>query len=253
MKRMVFAALAALLWAGTAWAATETQDGQRAYTMQGVLMNGIVRADTTAKNLTMSSTGGLSTYDESRDRDHWRLFENIIQADSSAGPDSNLVPIVTADYGQLKLLFKIWPINHGAANYTNDIRFAVQIRTHINSATDSMSVFPEYPFGIGITGIGVGGNGIAKGDTLTVGHVTDGSAVLPWSGEFVLNIDGARAAPANGAAANAFSYPNAISIPLDAIYGRGFWAPALSVRMRIISTNSWKWGGTVSVLGTAIR
>ena len=244
------------LWPVGASAQTSTQDGQRTYTQQGLLIQGLVRADSTGKALTMTSDGELKVYLTNANTESYHVWQDIIQADSTAGPDSSdggangLGSIIdTHGYRHLTLLMKVWTINHRAANFKNDLRLAVQVRTHINGLDDSLSTFANYPFGVGAAGVGTGA--VAKGDTLTTGHISTGSANLPWSGEFVVNVANNRSAPTGGGPV-AFSYPNGIAIPLNSLFGRDFWAPGISVRVRILDTDSWKWGGSVHLMGTAL-
>jgi hypothetical protein len=124
---------------------------------------------------------------------------------------------------------------------------AFQFREHMNAAaTDSNSIFPEYQYGqsnqaVTVTGI----------DTTVTGHLFTGSASTAWSGEYVVNLTGNRAAPASGVAAVVWSYPNGIGIALDSMFGRPARFKNLSIRVRNLNVTGPAVKLNVSVLGFA--
>lgn len=228
MKRVMFALVAAALFAGAAHAQTVATDGQSMRgIVQPVLTGGVVRADSSSKAVTMSSTGGLSIYDESRDRNNYQLFDAISNAALTTAGDSSIV-LPVYPYRYLKLLVKGVPAGGGVGLIT---RVAFQFRECANGLTDSSSTFAEYAYGqqpaLGISG--------TVADTANAGHLIAGSGTAPWSGEYVLTFNGGRNAPGSGVAATAFSYPNGMSIPLDSMFGRSARFAQLQVRARVVT------------------
>ena len=222
------ALLAALV--GTAWGA-DYADGQRAgQVARGTAIGGFQNADTSFKWVRVSTTGGLSVYDEDRDRDKVTLWQNIMSGTNMAttGSDSSGV-LNVAPYRYLKLLLKVTPRGNAAGVSTT--RLAIQFRECMNGLTDSSSAFPEYQYANMIAGQASG-----NADTLNFGHLVTGSATVAWSGEYVVSFTANRNAPGNSAAAVAWSYPNGIAIPLDSFYGRPARFNYLQVRIRNLTT-----------------
>lgn len=234
VKRILSLAALALLVAGTAIGQTVSQDGgkMRTYNAQPLmLMN---RADSTGSLLTSDGTGAAKVTIQGMDRNANRVIRDIIaNTGLGTGTDSSIVED-THDLQHMTLWIKATP----AAGTGNVLRLAVQIREHLDGLTDSLNTFVWYPQGISP----LLGNGViaAASDSLVFGHLLTGSATAPWSGEFVVVVNGNRSAPADGVAATVFSYPNGIAIPLDNLYGRNAMAPNLSVRVRVIAGNCAK-------------
>lgn len=251
MMRRTVAILAALaaLWAGAAWAVTDTQDGQSTRGVQQArLGGGLVRADSSMKAFTMSSTGGLSTYDEDRDRDYVTTWENIIVSTSIAAGagDSTDAPINVGAYRYLKLLIKATPIG-AAANTT--VRLGLQFRECLNGVEDdTTSIFAEYLHGRSDQGVLAGTTGV---DTTYSGHLVTGSATLPWSGEYVVTFNMNRSSPGDGVAATVWSYPNGVSIPLDNFFGRAARFKYLSIRVRNLNSSGPAVKLTMHMIGFA--
>lgn len=239
-------------------AETQGQEGQKvnpnsigtAGPPTGTMVCGYFNGDTTYRCLTLTTTNALITSEASKDRN--TVFQQQVIGPQTTpflvvgGSDSLAVPITAYPYRHWKLLIKC--VSQTGTGQIN--RLAFQVRTHYNAGTDSSSTFAEYPFGdmswfhtspiVPRSSLGAlsGPYNISQdstrtqADTLNVGHLFTGSATAQWSGEFVVTINNNRGAPGSGVAANVFSYPNGISIPLDNIFGRDFWAPYLSVRVR---------------------
>lgn len=174
-----------------------------------------------------TSAGAQLTNEADPAMDANLTFENIIGPVSlaSGAADSSII-LDTHRMRLGTLLLKITP-GTGVGTHT---RLAVQIRTHLNAVDDSSSTFAIYSmFGKDQTAIGS-----AALDSLSGGHYVTGSASVMWSGEFVVAGARNRNEPNTGTpvAAVAFSYPNGIGIPLQSIYGRDFYAPYISVRIR---------------------
>jgi hypothetical protein len=266
MKRIaILCAALAALWAGAAWAQTVTQDGNSTRTsQQAQLQGGLLRTDSTMKANTMSSTGGQAVYDESRDRDKVRTWQpsevlTVASLAAAAGDSSDVIDV--HEYRYLKLLIKATPI--GAAVNTT-VRLAFQFRECMNGVdSDSSSVFPEYmyaeppkpserdsiAFGV------VAGQArlvtFAGVDTSLAGHIVTGSVSLPWSGEYVVTFNMNRSAPGIGVAAQIFSYPNGVSIPLDSFFGRPTRFNQLQIRVRNLNITGPAVKLNVGLLGFA--
>jgi hypothetical protein len=196
---------------------------------------------------TMSSTGGLSIYDEDRDRDKVTLWQDLLsKASLAAGvADSNDVPVDVHAYRYLKILVKVTPI--GAAVNTT-ARLAVQFRECMNNNVDSTSTFAEYQYGMFPVGSITAST---QNDTTVAGQLAVGSISEAWSGEFVIKVNMNRSAPASGVAAIPFSYPNGMSIPLDSFFGRNARFNKLQIRVRNMNVTGPALKYSISLLGFA--
>jgi len=239
VKKLVMA-FAALLVAGVAHGQAVTMDGQTTIP-QSIQIGGVVRADTTQKSATMSSTGGLAVYDEDRDRDKVTLWQNQLQVTALAigSADSTGVIDVHA-HRYLKILLKATPASGDTGSI---VRLALQFREHMNSGVDSNSVFAEYLYGARDV------NATSGADTLTMGHIAQGTAGSPWSGEYVVQISPKRSSPTSSVSVNGrvFAYPNGLSIPLDSFFGRPARFNKLSIRVRNLGANTVAGGATCNV------
>lgn len=190
----------------------------------GPIVCGYFNGDTTYRCLHLDTDGNLKTTDADRDRN--KIFSKLIIGPTlltSGLADSNSTPETALSYRHWKLLIKA--VNSGGVGTV--CRLAVQIRSHLTAASpDSASTFAEYQ----LAQMPIQAAGAL--DTLLAGHIATGSATAPWSGEFTVDVATNRNAPGSATAAVLFSYPNGISIPLDQVFGRDFWAPYLSVRIR---------------------
>jgi hypothetical protein len=244
MKRLLISAALLAALCGTAFAQNSQTQGQ---SFRGVLqftpVGGYASSDTTGVIARMSSTGGLSIYDESRDRDKVTLFENVVTGTNLAqgAADSNFFAIDVHAYRYLKLLIKITP-RTGANTVT---RVALQFREQKNNqpASDSSGTFAEYVYQSGpqvaqhdslVFGVVAGQarlNSYPYADSSVAGHILAGSASTPWSGEYMVVINGARSASTTGSNTD-FHWPNGISIPMDSFYGRPARFQYLTIRLR---------------------
>lgn len=251
--------LAGLLWAGVALGQSVGQEGQKvnpsplgggARPPDGPIVCGYFSGDTTYRCLHLTTEGYLSIDDPNRDRT--KIFSQQIigianggvslavgAADSLANP-----PITAYPWRHWVLFIKAVP-GTGTGTVT---RLAVNVRAHITATNDSIQTasvyqFADFPAFHGPAPVVPRGltqsfsqdstsSHVTVVDTLLVGHLLTGSASTPWSGEFIVDVAANRNSPGNAVAATAWSYPNTIAIPLDNIFGRDFWAPYLSVRIR---------------------
>jgi hypothetical protein len=223
---MVCMALGALLLAGGAFAQSVVQDGQG---FRGVLqqqsIGGVYRADSTARMLTMSSTGGLAIYDESRDRDAWGFISKVYSdtiSNATNGKQSDSTAVFYVAPYRSKSLF-IHPIVHGAAG--SILQVAVQVRAHYLSAADSNMTYPLTLFAAPSTPWV--SNGSAGADS--IGHLAlanRGGATggLMGNGEFVLILR-----PDVDMNSVAGRTPRGIFVPLPPVF-----TPYLSVRFWVI-------------------
>ena len=135
----------------------------------------------------------------------------------------------------LKILLKAVPAVGADADTSATTRLAIQVRTHLNAAADSNSIFVEFPYGVTNLGVAAG-----AADSATVGHLVKGGRNLAWSGEFVVQVQNVRKAHASAIAVNGHDwyYPSGLAIPLDSLFGREFAGDFMSVRVRNMSGNS---------------
>lgn len=229
------------VWAWATYAGTEAQDGQSTRQQLATpIMGGIVSADTTVKTFRMTSDGYLRVAEASPNRDANLRFESIIDNLTTGGSlaynagDSSAVLDVHR-LRHMKLLIKAVP-KTSSADTSAVVRLAFQVRIHLNGqpASDTTATFAEY-FG-GLSTVGV--SAAAGADSNVYGHIFTGgrgsTGGLPWSGEFVVQIQAKRSAHGNSIAVNGHDwyYPSGIALSLDNLAGRDFWADYISVRVR---------------------
>lgn len=248
-----------LLLPGTALGQSSAGDGQKhgygpggSATMPQVgIVGGIVRADTSAKALTMTSDGYVRVADASPDRDANLRFESIIENSSIAynvGDSSTVIDVHRLRH--MKLLIKATP-KTTSADTSAVVRLAFQIRTHLNGQSDSSSTFVEYLGGISNIGVSAG-----AADSNVYGHLATGgrgvTGGVPWSGEFVVQIQAKRSAHGNSIVVNGHDwyYPSGISLPLDNVAGRDFWGDYISLRVRNLTNTPC--AVTVHLIGTPL-
>lgn len=203
-------------------------------------------ASGTNRKALYSTTRALSTYDEDRDRDKVTLWQSLMSNASlaaAAGDSSGVIDVHA--YRYLKLLLKATPIG-AAANTT--VRLAFQFRECMNGNADSSSSFPEYQYGRSDMGVLAGTTGV---DTTFSGHLVTGTVSLPWSGEYVVQINMNRGGTGATGTALIFSYPNGISIPLDNFFGRAARFSKLQIRMRNLNITGPAVKYDLSLLGFA--
>ena len=245
-------ALLLLLIPVAAWAGTEAQDGQSTRQQLATpIMGGIVRADTTVKTFTMTSDGYLRIADAAPDRDANLRFESIIDNSSIAynvGDSSAVLDVHKLRH--MKLLIKAVP-KTSSADTSAVVRLAFQIRTHLNQLTDSSSTFVEYFGGVSNLGVSAG-----AADSNVYGHLATGgrgvTGGVPWSGEFVVQVQAKRAAHGSSIAVNGHDwyYPSGIAVSLDNVAGRDFWTDYISLRVRNLTNTPC--AITVHLIGTPL-
>jgi len=191
---------------------------------------GTVQADTTAKDLATTTTGGLVVSDEGRDRNASLGWTSIISntAIGLGAADSSSV-INTSALRHLMFCMKVVPASNATVDTISIVRFAVQFRVHVNSQTDSASTFPVYFYASSLLG-----QSATPNDTSLAGHLVHGTASIPWSGEYTLTFARNRVGVYNAIAATGFlfNYPSGVAIPLDGLFGRDVYFPNLSIRVR---------------------
>ncbi len=214
----------------------------RAFADNNVIDHGTYLANG-ATGAKVDANGSALTSESAPAMDANLTFANVIQnsslavgaADSSAVLDTHRMRLGV-------LLFKIVP-STGTGVIT---RLAVEVRLHLNGASDSSSTFPIYldAFNAGLA------RASGAADTAGAGHFITGSATALYSGEFSVGANSGRNAPGNAVAAVAWTYPNGIAIPLSNLYGREVWAPYISVRVRNMVGPTC--AVTVSLVGTPL-
>lgn len=177
--------------------------------------------------LRTNSTGDVRTQEQSPAMDANLTFSNIIGATTIAVGSADSSAILDTHRMRLgMLLIKAVPVGGGTGLIN---RLAVQIRVHLNGASDTSSVFAVYQYGS--TQVATAD---AKPDTINFGHLVTGSTTTQYSGEFMVTSDRVRAQTNTGGGANDFRSPQGIAIPLQSLFGRDLYAPYVSVRIRNI-------------------
>lgn len=252
LTRILPALLALSLAAPAAYAQTVVQHGQ---SLNGVLQ-ALMGGGTSGGNGYMFQTdasGNLYIIAKTATR----LFDAVTATNLAVGAADSSGVLDVEQYPYLKLLVKAVP----RTGVNTTVRLGFQFRECMNNMVDSTSSFATYMYGTGplpakqdsiAFGVAAGQARLvefAGNDTVRAGHLVTGAASTPWSGEYVVVVNGNRSAPGNGAAATVFSYPNALDLPLDAFFGRQVRYSKLQIRVRNLNANSPGVDVTVKVLG----
>jgi len=231
--------------------------------LQGQPVVGINRTDSTARLLTVSSGGVLSTAESAPAMDANLTFPNIIGpistlapggADSSAILDTHRMRLGT-------LLIKCTPLSITGADSLFSIRLGVQIRTHLNGAGDSSSTFAFYQYGK--SDVGAVTTTASQTDSTVAGQILNSLNLAaavnsPYSGEFTVIVAFNRVGPGTSILGSlgqkTFTYPNGIAIPLSSLFGRDIYSPSTSVRIRNLGSagNTRSCALTVHLVGTPL-
>ena len=190
--------------------------------------------------------GNAYIIDSNPNRDANLTFQSVISNTSLAfgAADSNATPLDTHAMRLGMLLFKGVVVS-GDSN--DVVRIAVQVRTHLNGNTDSLSTFAIYQYGVspslnqtsGVTPDTASVGQLWKSGTTTAVSATPTNS-QPYSGEFVVSFRADRMAHATGSVAlpqgREFYYPNGIAIPMNSLFGREIYSPSTTIRVRNIGT-----------------
>jgi len=265
-------ALAGLLLVGVASAQMQVGEPNSFHgILQGQPVVGINRTDSTARILTVSSGGVLSTAESAPAMDANLTFQLINNAGLPLGgaDSSGIMDTHRMRLGMLLIKPFVGTTNTSSTDTTLLIRIAVQVRTHLNNAADSSSTFAIYPYGMAPLMNALAGAVVP--DSSVQGQIAQGlplpnllatpSATTAWSGEFIVVIDAKRWAHANAVGVNGhtFYYPNGIAIPLSSLFGRDIYSPYTSVRVRYMTAMmgttpklAVQLGLTVTLVGTPL-
>lgn len=204
----------------------------------------------------VDATGNAKVVDAFPNRDQNFTFSNIINNSSlAAGAGDSSAILDTHQMRVGMLLIKCTGITGLSGVDTTGaktIRLAVQVRTHLDGGSDSLSTFVVYPYGS--TGMGVTAG--ASPDSSVTGHLAGGglgtTANIPWSGEQVVQFMATRQARNNGQVVSrqVWYYPNGIAIPLSSFFGRDFYSPYTSVRVVNLTAPTVK--VSVSLVGSPL-
>jgi hypothetical protein len=238
MRRILVGLLGLALFAMSAYAATEGQWGRRVAgsntsssgSPSVQIVGGVNTSDTTFVPITINgTTGALTISDASPARtDFLDGSTPIIDDTTSIGFAESSAVINVGKYRLHSLAIRV-------AGTPTAVTMAVQIRFHLNSQSDSSSIFPWY----------VRRTGGAAADTTSnyLAAQTAGAANLSRT-EFAVLLQ------ADGIAAAKWGNQAHAYINLADKYGVEEWAPYVSVRIRVLS------GANVSVkvylLGTPL-
>lgn len=236
MKPRFLAAMAALLLvvAGVVWGDNNTVDHGTYY-------------GNASTGLKTDAAGNLYMTNSSPIQDNNLTFANCIgptaltAASATAGADSSAI----LDTHTMRLgMLLIHCVPAGGAAMVNN-RIAVQIRTHLLGAADTNSVYCVYNYGS--TEVGTAGG---KPDSVSFGHIASGSTSTLWSGEIDVLANNARNSTQTGGGANDYRSPAGIAVPLSSIFGRDFYSPYTSIRVRNLAGPTCT--VTVSLVGTPL-
>jgi hypothetical protein len=208
------------------------------------------------------TTGNLAISEQYPAMDANFTFPTIITNVSLApgAADSSLV-LDTHRMRLGTLLIKCTPLNFPAGDSLAAIRIGVQVRTHLQGASDSSSTFAFYMYGRSDQGTASTAN--SQVDTSLAGQIQPNnnlaaSANIAGSGEFTVAVAMNRLGPGGLAIpsySRTFTYPNGIAIPLSSIFGRDLYSPYTSIRVRNlgnIGAANRSCAITVSLVGTPL-
>lgn len=241
MKRLAVLA-AFLLFPASASAQAVVGDGQSFRgVLQGQAQVGIVRADSTAKLLTVDSDGNLKVAQSSLDRNYYKTFQlinNQLTASGAAMADSSS-PQATYDLRRMGLM--IYPTAFDSLSTI--VRLAVQVRAHMTNQADSASSFPWARYSVGrSTTAGNYADSVGHWNSgytgpLTPVQTTTATAAAPYlyPGEIMVTFNFARDDSTANGNGKPWSFPKGIYLPLVGALGEWFWAPYTSVRVRVIN------------------
>lgn len=265
MKRMLWVALALALAAGTAHAAGDFKDGKKVTTtgqaIPATLVGSMSSADSLGHALRSDASGNLLISDSSRDRNC--AITSLVFQDSTAtgSADSTATPVYTGDMSRLWLRVQVqWPYSTDAGTNQKTVRFAVQVRMHGSTATDSLSISPwwAYTDSSHTRSFPTDSSGYRMWSDSTNwtagGGKTAGYILLPTElGPFYATHKGVTGTPSKQIG-NWWGEPTTFYIPLADARGIYYWGPYTSIRIRTLINNS---NGvvkyTATLYGTALR
>jgi hypothetical protein len=282
MRRLVAVVLLLALWSMAALAQTVGQSGRQVAgpshrdangvltsTSAGppvpMLVGGTVRADTTIQDIAVTAEGYVKTSEASPLFSNYRtgeLINNQVTASGVFMADSNTAPVQSYDLKRIGLTF------FGTFDSLSTVvRIAVQVRSHFNLNTDSLSTFPWYRWANAGGIPGGAGAGMVKTDS--IGHASllamsqvpltavqataansANGGLLPGEFEVIFNLSRSdTTAAGNG---KPFSAPTGIYVPLVGPLGEWFWAPYFSVRVRVLNGVRSRFRIRVNYAGTSL-
>lgn len=195
------------------------QDGQKyGGKPSGTSIAGMKDADTTGTVLRLDGSGNLMVTEATPAYKDFRDGSATVIDDTTAISMADSSVVINMGKYTLQAL-AIRMVGNPAAT----ARIAVQIRFHLNSQSDSASIFPVLMRAVAPTG---------GADTLAYNATTAPSQIVVGRSEFVVNItNDAQQASRFGNAGNVY-------ILLRDIMGTEVYAPYLSVRIRCLTTST---------------
>lgn len=216
-------------------------------------VGGMYAADTTGRVLRFDASGNLLSSEANKDRDNWSIPTGGIINDTMSvaalangrvsSQSSNLgfcaestLVLPCGQYRHFTLFMRAIPIGAATSDTSSMIRVAVEIRKHTTNLADTSSTFvwmsweppagtnaPTGPDSLGHTYAGV-----------TIGSTPGTVALYPGEHEFIF--DPRRRGDRN--TDYFFGPPDGIAVDLVDAHGQWFWAPYMSVRIRVLSYTS---------------
>ena len=255
MRLRTWMALGLLIAApAVVFAQAVVQDGSSfRQNLQGQAIGGILRADSTFKLFTMDATGNLSMLDAFPNRTANVIWSNAINDTISPPATPNALVMAwsaestaTLDVSTLHTIGLFFRFIPGAPiDSTATSRFAIQIRAHPVSSQDSASTFIWRGFNSSYSGTGTDSVGHAL--AAFVQQQTD----VTSRGEFVLQFPHRHY---SGASQIPLSGQTGTYIVLTTKGGEPFWAPYMSIRVRLMtpSTSAGKPRVRLDIVGTPL-
>lgn len=194
----------------------------------------------------VTEDGHLTTEEQAPEMDANLTFTNIIGTTTlTAAAATNADSSAVLDTHRMRLgmlLIKATPTSVTGADSLGIVRLGVQVRTHLQGASDSSSTFPIYWYGRSDLG---GVAAASQIDTSATGQIFNAvnlaaSANSAHSGEFVTYVAINRLGPGTSVVGSLgqrpYFWPNGIAIPLQNFQGREIYSPFTSVRIRNLGT-----------------
>lgn len=173
------------------------------------------------------SLKALFVTEQSPSRDYVKEWTNIINGKSitlGSMDSTGTIPIDVHAYRHLKLLLRV-----NTSLRRQAVRLAFQFREHSQAMDDSSHTYAEYTLGKRVVSATLN----PAADTTVTGHLQTGAALVPWSGEYVIEYDCAnRMGDVGGTTILPSAVPAGIAISLDKLLGEPARFDQLSIRIR---------------------
>lgn len=198
-----------------------------------------------AGHFSCDNAGHPLTSDAYRDRDNWIVYTNAINDTISIGALLNARQAAgstnagfcaesttvypCASYKKFTLMLRVIPGSGATGDTTSNIRLAVEVRKHIAQVADSASTFVWSGWNTSPTYAATDSIGQGYGPTISSSPGT----VALYPGEHLIVFNPKQRGDRN--TDYFFGPPDGIALDLVDSKGQWFWAPYISVRVRVLS------------------